>query len=667
MNNSNSLNEKNDTSHVLTETGVVSGTVKTIGDGEVLINFGENKEAIIPLTKFEEDVQVGNIVTFRLEEKNEHMVITEILTNKKQEDVADDKNVVEGLVLSVDEDVLVNVGLDTDVKIPSSRFTDIEPGDKVKMRVSSDNGNIVVTEVISRIKKSGSDVPFTVESHETEKPKTHQTDENGNVKAKIRGYNYTTDVLDVEILDDTHKTISFKLGSFLPNTEFGKEITVLTILNLELTEDGCGVRCAQIDSTPNKMESIADSEHPTDDEPSEEDTNGSEIDLRYIDKDFLLDCMSVPTHSELEYRMVAYIIMWAKRNNIYYEFDEFGNVYLTKGELDEGEYYPCVTSHLDTVQSKHDPYIYAGVPLELKVSEMVNQGVVEHKVSVNNEGGSEIGIGADDKGGICICLSMFEHLDKLKACFFLDEERGCHGSDKLDEDWFKNVGYVIGFDSPDLYRAAWACDGTQLFDYKFYEDHIKKVCDSWGLTKGCFFSEPYTDVKNIREKTELICMNFGNGGYNAHNIGGTEYCIMEHMDQACGMGVELVEAIGNTKHVLKHNGRYTTYRANNSDILKLEELGDDTRVGYTRRTNTNTPSTTSNETTNSSTPNTNTSKEDDIKFETVKYIVERYDSLLSGIKEDVLNTVKSICESNNIDFKLFEESVSDNFSNDIKF
>jgi hypothetical protein len=192
---------------------------------------------------------------------------------------------------------------------------------------------------------------------------------------------------------------------------------------------------------------------------------------------------------------------------------------------------------------------------------------------------------------------------------------------------------------------------------------MKKVCDSWGLSKGCFFSEPYTDVKNIREKTELICMNFGNGGYNAHNIGGTEYCIMEHMDQACGMGVELIEEIGNTKHTLKHTGRYTT-TGNVSEIQSLEELGDNTRKGYKSTYSTQTQ-TNNNNSTQVNKPDT--SKDDEIKFETVKYVVEKYDSLIDCIKEDVLSTVKSICEDNNIDFSIFEDSISDKFSTEIKF
>jgi hypothetical protein len=379
-------------------------------------------------------------------------------------------------------------------------------------------------------------------------------------------------------------------------------------------------------------------------------------------------------------------MMWARRNNVKIEYDDFGNIYLTKGELAEGEYYPCVTSHLDTVQYKHDPYIYAGVPLALKI-EKTKDG--DHKLFVDNEGGSlgtEIGIGADCKSGICICLSLFDHFEKLKACFFLDEEEGCVGSEKLDVDWFNNVGYVIGFDSPDLYRAAWSCSGTKLFNYPFYETWMKPVCDEWGLTTGYFFSEPYTDVKEIREKTDIICMNFGNGGYNAHNIGGTEYCIMEDMDQACGMGIDLIDYIGCTRHMLKHrtkgtisyikdeNGVWNNDGYDTEDDKKLESLGDNkrNRWGY-NSSSSSSSSSSSNSSSSSSSSSSSTetkkpvNKDDEIKFEVVKYITTKYESHINGIKEDVLEDIKSLCASKGIDFSDFEKVVTNNFSNEVKF
>jgi hypothetical protein len=253
----------------------------------------------------------------------------------------------------------------------------------------------------------------------------------------------------------------------------------------------------------------------------------------------------------------------------------------------------------------------------------------------------------------------------------LDEETGCHGSDALDLNWFKDVGYVIGYDSPDLYRAAWSCSGVKLFSYEFYTKHMKEVCDRWGLTKGCFFSEPYTDVKNIREKTDIICMNFGNGGYNAHCP--SEYIIIEDMDQACGMGIDLIDNIGCTEHKLKHVGSSWTTRTENSfrrnnngtyervvvdDTEMLQDLGDNSRrsyYGYGQQTRTTTTTTTT------------TKKEDELKFESVKYIVNRYDSHILAIKEEVLEAVKGLCEKSNIKFDEFEKAITEKFSNEIKF
>lgn len=401
--------------------------------------------------------------------------------------------------------------------------------------------------------------------------------------------------------------------------------------------------------------------------------NGAEpnIELYKMTLDHILDVMSVPTHSKEEVRMVTYIILWARRNHVHYEFDDYGNVYLTKGKLAEGEYYPCVTAHMDTVHREHQPYIYANAPLPLKIEKVTKEGTSYHKLSVNCKSTS-IGIGADDKGGICIGLGMFEHVDKLKACFFLDEETGCHGSENLNVDWFKNVGYVIGLDSPERYRAAWKCSGEQLFSYDFYEKCMKKVCDKYGLI-NCFYSEPFTDVKNIRIKTDIICMNFGNGGYNAHQS--SEYCVIEEMDDVCAMCIDLVKEIGNTRHILSNkapkekkeikknpDGTYECTYINLDDTKKLEALGDNKRRtsyggysgGYTGS---------SYSSSSSSTPK----KEDVIKHEVVKYIVHRYESQINGIKEDLETSIKALCEKLQVNYDNFKEVIDEAFNNEIKF
>ena len=394
------------------------------------------------------------------------------------------------------------------------------------------------------------------------------------------------------------------------------------------------------------------------------------FDLSYVDKDFVLECMSVPSNSYNEQRLVTFVMLWAVKNKVKYEFDDFGNLYLTKGTLNEGEYYPCVTSHLDSVQRKQDPYIFAGVNMDLKI-EVDKDGA--HKVSVQplDKSTVGIGIGADDKGGICICLSMFQHFDKLKACFFLQEEVGCLGSKKLDKEWFNDVGYVIGYDSPDLYRAAWSCSGTKLFSYEFYEKYMKEVCDEWGY-KDCFYSEPFTDVKEIREQVGVICMNFGNGGYLAHNQT-DEFCVIEDMDIACGLGVALINKIGCTRHYLENTSTYDTvywkkgkdgiYEKDESlnDIPKLESLGDNKRhKSYNSYSSSSSYS-------SSTTPSTSVKKEDEIKFETVEYIVNRYETYIENIKTDILAELKAAVESQTTDLKALEEAISKKFNKEITF
>ena len=90
-----------------------------------------------------------------------------------------------------------------------------------------------------------------------------------------------------------------------------------------------------------------------------------ELNLTHLDKDFVYELMSIPTVSSSEYRLVTYVILWARRNGVKYEFDDYGNVYLTKGEVGVNEYYPCVTAHLDSVQTKHKLYAQAGQELEV--------------------------------------------------------------------------------------------------------------------------------------------------------------------------------------------------------------------------------------------------------------------------------------------------------------
>lgn len=425
-----------------------------------------------------------------------------------------------------------------------------------------------------------------------------------------------------------------------------------------------------------------------------------ELKLTHLDKDFIYDVMSVPTVSNAEYRLVSFIILWARRNGIKYEFDDYGNVYLTKGELSEGEFYPCVTAHLDSVQQKQKPYAQAGFALPIKTR--ISAVSKKHEIYVDG-----MGIGGDDKAGVLIGLSMFNHVDKLKAAFFLQEEVGCKGSEHMNVEWFNNVGYVIGYDSPDLNRAAWACSGVKLFSKAFFDTYMKDVCAEHGLTR--FLSEPFTDVKVIREKTNIMCMNFGTGYYGAH--GSTEYCVLEDMDNACRMGHALIEKIGNTEHKLEHKGStYNWVKTASGSYQRAEEDEDEkyfkTLSGYTTTsggsytygggsrynrecwdeyddyygdygygtyggsygggkssasgTTSSKGTTTTSSTTTTTTKKTESSDENTVNVETLHYISDKYEQYVDDIK----NGIKAKCEEMGINFFVNFASL---FENKIKF
>lgn len=403
-------------------------------------------------------------------------------------------------------------------------------------------------------------------------------------------------------------------------------------------------------------------------------------DFLNLNKDFCYDVMKVPTYSGMEHRLVNYIVLFAEKHGIKCQFDTYGNVYLIKGELGEGEFYPCMTAHLDAVQPLHKELINGGDSLTIK--ESVNK---DGKTEIRGDG---YGLGGDDKCGVFIALSTILKVDKMKASFFLEEETGCKGSSNLDKEFFDNVGYVIGFDSPDFNRSAWAVSGTQLFNKEFYQNQMKDVCDKHGRT--LFYSEPFTDLKYIRSSVPIQCMNFGSGYYSAHT--NNEYIVLEELDDCIGLALDLIEKLGNKRYELAcstsiygeyvQNPKTKVYerKTNNDEDLKfLRSLGD-SNYSYTTTSSYGRGYNRSfgygdfddyyddsyyddyygNNKNNKGNKNGDDEEGTNITDEQiVLYIINKYDQRIEQIKEDV----KQKCESMNIDFdsvfsSIFEEEVT---------
>ena len=170
----------------------------------------------------------------------------------------------------------------------------------------------------------------------------------------------------------------------------------------------------------------------------------------------------------------------------------------------------------------------------------------EDKKEEPEEMGRQTGLGMDNQGGCVIALAVIDSLPFAKAVFTVEEEIGMLGAKALDMSFFDDCAFVFSNDSPDRNRGTHYSSGVQLYSDEFFKEHLQKICAAHGLTD--FRSEPFTCILNVRNHAlpdgkHLECLNFGNGGYDAHMD--TEYarfsdvCAAEDLLRALCTGIPL--------------------------------------------------------------------------------------------------------------------------------
>jgi putative aminopeptidase FrvX len=256
--------------------------------------------------------------------------------------------------------------------------------------------------------------------------------------------------------------------------------------------------------------------------------------------DFLKSVLSVPTHSFQEDEMIEYLINYLFDKGYEYKIDELGNIYVVKGAINDGEYYPCVVAHTDTVHHIDT--------INIREEYLPNsKGEKSFSLKAYNDEGLPTGIGGDDKCGVFACLQLLEEFDVIKAAFFVSEEVGCIGSKSADANFFSNVGYAIQFDAPFNWMVTEYSMGVKLFDKS--DDFFKK-CDEVlnesfeGRQK--YGSHPYTDVYALRSKFDFSCINISIGYYDYHTP--EEYVVIEDVFSGIDAGKKMIEKLGNKKH-----------------------------------------------------------------------------------------------------------------------
>ena len=139
---------------------------------------------------------------------------------------------------------------------------------------------------------------------------------------------------------------------------------------------------------------------------------------------------SIYSPSGKEQKMVKFLCSYIKQlpGNISVSKDEFGNLYVSKGE---SESYPCLVSHIDQVSHcKHSKDFKA-----VETREIIFGYSPKNRRFEN--------LGADDKNGVFICLECLKKYDAMKVVFFREEETGCKGSSEAVMSFFDDVRFVI--------------------------------------------------------------------------------------------------------------------------------------------------------------------------------------------------------------------------------
>jgi hypothetical protein len=216
--------------------------------------------------------------------------------------------------------------------------------------------------------------------------------------------------------------------------------------------------------------------------------------------DHLMELLSIPTYFGMENLVVDYLIDYGQEKGYVVEKDQKGNVYFTKGKVND-EFYPCVCAHIDSVFNEHKILIEQNLRKDIRKVE--NDLIAFHPLTEKRTG-----LAGDDLAGVFICLQLIEHFDIIKVAFFVQEEYGHQGSSNCDERFFENVGYVLQFDAPTSNWYTNTLQGLKMFDDKF-DNKVKPILEKYNVDN--YSEDPYTDILPLKEKFDFCCANLPTG------------------------------------------------------------------------------------------------------------------------------------------------------------
>ena len=249
--------------------------------------------------------------------------------------------------------------------------------------------------------------------------------------------------------------------------------------------------------------------------------------------ELLKQILAIPSYFKEEDEIRNFVKQHLEENSFSCYIDEKGNLYCTKGQQ-EGHFYPCFVAHMDTVHRR--------MPVNIVECDRPNsEGAFKSALRALTKEGRPYGLGADDKAGIFEAIEVAKQFDFFKVAFFVEEEYGCKGSKELDKKFFEDVSFVAQFDGPEQ-MVTQICMDQVLFESntEFGDQVVQQLANILG-SKHKFYVHPYTDVWQIKAKTDLCCVNLPAGYYNMHTS--EEYVVLEDVENSIVLGVNLVRSL----------------------------------------------------------------------------------------------------------------------------
>lgn len=205
--------------------------------------------------------------------------------------------------------------------------------------------------------------------------------------------------------------------------------------------------------------------------------------------------------------------------------DDYGNLLADKKCGDGNGATVLLSAHMDTVK---------GVLADRELIE------TEDGIIMSNKGA----LGADDRGGIAIILTVLRNLDKLnfnghiKVSFSREEEIGCVGASKIDPDWYANdTDLAIVVDRRGNRDIVVGCGMAFCSDsVGYFMEDVSKMADmDWKAVEGGI-----SDAMVFAEHG-VNSINLSAGYMNEHTV--NEYASLKDMRDTVRLILQTIAVI----------------------------------------------------------------------------------------------------------------------------